>query len=172
MYLILCLSISLWFSYYIAIALFSLLCLSASLILFAKIVSTLRQQACVRTSVRTCFACIDINRFHHILYISFLNLKIHLFLFLFFSILILGKLLLNIQSKYDFAPKDGSGPFSGTPTTACDNVCRCLLEVANTVRSNQVREEKGRGVERKGRRGEEEGYVIGWQGKRRREIGK
>jgi hypothetical protein len=58
-----------------------------------------------------------------------------------------GKLLLNIQSKYDFAPKDGSGPFSGTPTTACDNVCRCLLEVANTVRSNQVRGEKGRGEE-------------------------
>ena len=50
-----------------------------------------------------------------------------------------GKLLVNIQSKYDYAPKDGSAPFSGTPTTACDNVCRCLLEVANTVRSNQVR---------------------------------
>ena len=50
-----------------------------------------------------------------------------------------GKLLSNIQSKYDYSPKDGSAPFSGSPTTACDNVCRCLLEVANTIRIHQVR---------------------------------
>jgi hypothetical protein len=53
---------------------------------------------------------------------------------------LLGKMLVNIQSKYDFAPKDGAAPFSGSPTTACDNVCRSLLEVANTVRTHQVRD--------------------------------
>ena len=58
-----------------------------------------------------------------------------------------GKMLSSIQSKYDFAPKENqpgtvsgiSGP--GSPTTACDNVCRALLEVANTVRAHEVKSE-------------------------------
>ena len=51
-------------------------------------------------------------------------------------------MLQNIQSKYDFSPKEQTqsgitGP--GSPTTACDNVCRSLLEVANCVRTHQVK---------------------------------
>ena len=52
-------------------------------------------------------------------------------------------MLTTIQSKYDYAPKENPGPGitgPGSPTSACDNVCRALLEAANTVRSHQVRE--------------------------------
>ena len=50
-------------------------------------------------------------------------------------------MLTTIQSKYDYAPKENPGTGitgPGSPTSACDNVCRALLEAANTVRSHQV----------------------------------
>jgi hypothetical protein len=48
----------------------------------------------------------------------------------------IGKMLGNIQSKYDYSPKESpKGEVSASP--ACDNACKALLTIANTVRLYQ-----------------------------------
>jgi hypothetical protein len=48
----------------------------------------------------------------------------------------IGKMLSNIQSKYDYSPKESpKGEVLASP--ACDNACKALLTVANTVRVYQ-----------------------------------
>ncbi len=59
----------------------------------------------------------------------------------------LEKVLLNLQSKYDYSPKADPLAFRmggvaqkvvTDPTVACDSVCKAILTVANAVRTNQV----------------------------------
>jgi hypothetical protein len=56
----------------------------------------------------------------------------------------LEKILVNLQSKYDYSPKfdpvfrAGSKQVVADPTTACDSVCKALIIVTNAVRSIQT----------------------------------